>query len=109
LLHELDDTPFEYARFIPYPETPLIIIVSRITLSPLPKPDGVGFFLVIYHSARANLSQVPDKIIDDALLIGKTPLLHATSVSVSATPCKTATIEPLFLPFDRRIMNEDDT
>jgi radical SAM superfamily enzyme YgiQ (UPF0313 family) len=66
LLHELDDTPFEYARFIPYPETPLYNYCVENHLVPPPKNLTEWAFFSDYHSARANLSQVPDKIIDDA-------------------------------------------
>jgi radical SAM superfamily enzyme YgiQ (UPF0313 family) len=66
LLHKLDDPPFEYGRFVPYPGTPLYnyCVEQRLIVPPKRLAEWAPF--VDHHYAKGNLSQVPDKIIDEA-------------------------------------------
>jgi anaerobic magnesium-protoporphyrin IX monomethyl ester cyclase len=66
LLHKLDDPPFTYARFVPYPGTPLYnyCVDNRLITPPGSLAEWAPF--VSYHYTQANLSQVPDEIINEA-------------------------------------------
>lgn len=66
LLHQLDDPPFAYARFVPYPGTPLYnyCVEKRLVTSPGSLAGWAPF--VSHHHTQANLSQVPDEMIDKA-------------------------------------------
>lgn len=66
LLHKLDDPPTAYGRFIPYPGTPLYhyCVEKRLITPPRSLVEWAPF--VYYHYTQANLSHVPDEIINEA-------------------------------------------
>jgi radical SAM superfamily enzyme YgiQ (UPF0313 family) len=66
LLHTLDDPPFEYARFVPYPGTPLYNYCVEKRLIIPPKSLAEWALFTDDHYSHANLSQVPDQIINEA-------------------------------------------
>ena len=66
LLHKLDDPPFTYARFVPYPGTPIYHYCVENHLITPPKNPAEWAPFVSHHYTQANLSQVPDEMINAA-------------------------------------------
>jgi anaerobic magnesium-protoporphyrin IX monomethyl ester cyclase len=66
LLHELDDPPTAWGRFIPYPGTPLYRYCLEKKLIEPPKRLAEWPHFIFQHYTQANLSHVPDNIINEA-------------------------------------------
>ncbi len=66
LLHKLDDPPTAWGRFIPYPGTPLYsyCVDKRLIVAPKSLVEWPHF--IYYHYTQANLSHVPDEVINEA-------------------------------------------
>lgn len=67
LLERLDNPPYQYMRFIPYPETPLFkyCIENELITSPHELGDWAAYTTRMANGT--NLSQVPKQLIDGAM------------------------------------------
>jgi len=66
-IKRLDNPPYLFMKFVPYPKTVLYdyCVSQNLVKVPGSLKDWSGFQL--YHATRANLSQVPQEFLDDAL------------------------------------------
>ena len=67
LLERLDNPPYQYMRFIPYPETPLYkyCIENELITSPHELGDWAPYTTRMANGT--NLSHIPKQLIDDAM------------------------------------------
>ncbi|ADJ25356.1 Radical SAM domain protein [Dehalogenimonas lykanthroporepellens BL-DC-9] len=65
-LKKLDNPPFLYMRFVPYAGTPLFNYCIENNLIEPPKTLADWPHFAFYSATRANLSEVPDEIINNA-------------------------------------------
>ena len=66
-IKRLDNPPYLYMKFVPYPKTVLFdhCVAQRLVTVPEKLSDWSGFQL--HHATQANLSRVPQPLMDDAM------------------------------------------
>ncbi|APV43702.1 Radical SAM superfamily enzyme YgiQ, UPF0313 family [Dehalogenimonas formicexedens] len=69
LLRRLDNPPYLYMKFVPYPETKLFDYCVEHGLVALPKTLHEWTYFPIKCANEINLSQIPQKMMDDAMSV----------------------------------------
>ncbi|AKG52812.1 radical SAM domain protein [Dehalogenimonas sp. WBC-2] len=66
-IKRLDNPPYLFMKFVPYPKTVLFdqCVDKKLVTVPSSLADWSGF--QFYHATQANLSRIPDKLMDEAM------------------------------------------